>query len=111
MEMQLQKDWSLFGKIQSVDHLNRCFTFHSLPLNGLSQWELHLAHAEIRALQATFGISYKDAAHRLFMSEVERLKKADVASKACAEVRERMDHLAMEDIFPAINTVISTTIN
>jgi hypothetical protein len=39
------------------------------------------------------------------MTEVERLKKADVASKAFRDVRERIDQLATEDVFPAISAI------
>ena len=78
---------------------------YSLQIKGLTQRELHLLHADIKALQATFGISYKDAAHRLFLTEVERLKKADSATKAFAAVRGRIDDLVMEDIFPPISAI------
>jgi hypothetical protein len=30
-------------------------------------------HSEVKALQATLGISYKDAAHRLYMVSVEKM--------------------------------------
>jgi hypothetical protein len=49
-------------------------------------------------LQETLGISYKDAAHRLFMVEVERVKKADAAAKAFAAVRRQIDDLINQDI-------------
>ena len=71
----------------------------------LSQRELHMLHAEIKALQETLGISYKDATHRLFMAEVERLKKADAAAKSFASIRTQMDNLVMEDICPPISAI------
>jgi hypothetical protein len=43
-------------------------------MQGSSDRERLLAHAEVLALQAKLGISYKDAAHRLYMAELERLK-------------------------------------
>lgn len=64
-----------------------------------------MLHAEIRALQETLGISYKDAAHRLFMTEVERLKKADAAAKSFASIRSQMDNLVAEDICPPISAI------
>ena len=60
-----------------------------------------MLHAEVLALQDRLGISYKDAAHRLFMAEVEQVKKADSAAKAFRNVLERMDaHLAFEILEP-----------
>lgn len=41
---------------------------------GSSDRERLAAHAEVLALQETLGISYKDAAHRLYMAELERFK-------------------------------------
>ena len=62
-------------------------------------------HAEIKALQTTFGLSYKDAAHRLYMAEVERLKKADSAAKAFASIRGRMDNIVGQDICPPVRAI------
>jgi hypothetical protein len=53
-------------------------------------------------LQETLGISYKDAAHRLFMAEVEQVKKADSAAKSFGAVRRRIDDLINQDIMPPI---------
>ncbi len=36
---------------------------------GLSEREALVIHAEIKALKDRFGLSYKDAAHRLYMAE------------------------------------------
>lgn len=33
------------------------------------------AHSEVLALQERLGISYKDATHRLYMSELEKVKR------------------------------------
>ncbi|KAF8811076.1 hypothetical protein BYT27DRAFT_7018481, partial [Phlegmacium glaucopus] len=43
-------------------------------LEGSSDWERLSAHAEVLALQERLGISYKNASHRLYMAELERLK-------------------------------------
>jgi hypothetical protein len=66
---------------------------------------LHILHAEVLALQQTFGISYKDAAHRLFMTEVERLKKADAVTKTFASINTRIDNLVREDVLPPISAI------
>lgn len=72
---------------------------------GLSQRELHMLHAEVKALQATLGITYKDAAHRLFMAETERVKKADSAAKGFSAVRKKIEDTINEDILPAMTAI------
>ena len=57
---------------------------------------------DILALQNQLGISYKDAAHRLYMAELERLKKADLAARLAAALEERLERIVSEDIAPAI---------
>lgn len=76
-----------------------------VPDQGHSQRELHMLHAEVKALQETLGISYKDAAHRLFMTEVERVKKADSAAKAYSAVRMQIQDTVMEEILPAVSAI------
>ena len=71
-------------------------------LQGHSERERHLAHAEVKALQETWGISYKDAAHRLYMAEVERIKKADSSAKSFEEIKMRLDRLVTCHIVPPI---------
>jgi hypothetical protein len=46
-----------------------------------------LAHAEVLALQEGLGISYKDACHRLYLGEVEKLKAEEKMHKAFANVQ------------------------
>ena len=41
-----------------------------------------MLHAEVLMLQETLGISYKDASHRLYLAELEKLKVADEKYKA-----------------------------
>ena len=48
-------------------------------------------HAEVKALQARFGISYKDATHRLYMAELERVKAHDTAYKGFLALKTRTD--------------------
>ena len=45
------------------------------------------AHAEVLALQEKLGISYKDAAHRLYMAEMERLKTDQKTYKVFTTVK------------------------
>ncbi|KAF8814637.1 hypothetical protein BYT27DRAFT_7219579 [Phlegmacium glaucopus] len=48
-------------------------------------------HAEIKSLQERLGISYKDASHRLYMSQLEKLKAEKDASKAFSNLKLRTD--------------------
>jgi hypothetical protein len=64
-----------------------------------------MLHAEVKALQATLGISYKDAVHRLFMAETERVKKADSAAKAFSALRKQIRDTINEEILPAISAI------
>jgi hypothetical protein len=51
------------------------------------------------ALQEKLGISYKDAAHRLYIAELEKLKVHDLASKAFENLEKRIDSyiVSLED--------------
>ena len=55
-------------------------------------------------MQQRLGLSYKDAAHRLYLAEVERLKLADSAAKSMTFVRQRIDKISHE-LYPPINCI------
>jgi hypothetical protein len=80
------------------------FTFVGRVGRNLTSFKAHserenfLLHEEVKALMKRFGISYKDAAHRLFMAEVERAKKADSAASMFGTVRTRIDDVFSHDI-------------
>jgi hypothetical protein len=57
-------------------------------LQPLTHRELLNLHAEIKAMQARLGISYKDASHRLYLAEWERIKVEDNAYKAFLALKE-----------------------
>jgi len=61
-------------------------------LQKLTDRELLGCHAEVKALQIQLGTSYKDASHRLYMAEVEKLKQQDITLKTYATLKERMEH-------------------
>ena len=46
-------------------------------------------HAEVLALWEMLGISYKDASHRLYMMECEKLRTDEKTHKAFSIVKER----------------------
>jgi hypothetical protein len=62
-------------------------------------------HAEILGIQARWGISYKDAAHRLYLAEVAKLEAEEHALRAIQSIRQRIDDTIMEEIYPAINYI------
>jgi hypothetical protein len=72
---------------------------------GLTQSELHILDAEITSLRDRLGLSHKDSAHRLYMAEVERLKKADSATKFFATLRQRINCIVDEDICLPIQSI------
>ena len=45
----------------------------------------------VKALQKQLGISYKDASHRLYMAEVEKLEQQELTLKRLASLKERME--------------------
>lgn len=57
----------------------------------LSEQELLSNHAEVLALQHRLGLSYKDASHRLYMAEVEKLKVAQASEKAFRSLDRRLE--------------------
>ena len=55
-----------------------CFKFwmgSADKFQGASDRERLSAHSEVVALQQRLGISYKDASHRLYMAELEKVKR------------------------------------
>jgi hypothetical protein len=64
-----------------------------------------MLHVEVKALQETLGISYKDAAHRLFLAEGERVMKADSSANAYSALRVQLHDTATEEILPAISAI------
>jgi hypothetical protein len=61
-------------------------------------------HAEIKALQQQLGLSYKDAAHRLYHSEVQKLSVATDAYKTISKLRQQMD-IIEENISDKIRSI------
>lgn len=59
-----------------------------LPLKGSSDRERLEAHSEILALQQRLGLSYKDAAHRLYMAELEKVKRDKMMYKAFSNLEK-----------------------
>jgi len=70
----------------------------------VTQREALLIHAEVKALQQQLGLSYKDAAHHLYLAEVERLQLANSAAKLMTFVRQRIDKISQE-LYSPINCI------
>lgn len=58
-------------------------------IQGSSDRERLLAHAEVLSLQERLGISYKDASHRLYMAEMEKLMAEEIRYKAFTRLQAR----------------------
>lgn len=74
-------------------------------IQDFSETERLNLHAEVLALQTTLGISYKDAAHRLYMAEVEKLKVEKQNEFAFSKIRETIDNTIINEIYPAITKI------
>ena len=61
-------------------------------------------HAEIKALQQ-FGLCYKDAAHRLYHSEVQKLGAEGDRHNVISGLRRQIDILITEDISDKIRNI------
>ena len=57
-----------------------------------------MAHAEILALKQKYGLSYKDAAHCLYHSEVQKLNAEDEAYAMISELRRQVDDIVEKDV-------------
>jgi hypothetical protein len=57
----------------------------------LTERELLSCHAAVKALQKQLGISYKDASHRLYMAEIEKLEQHERTQKRLADLKERTE--------------------
>ena len=56
-------------------------------------------HAKIKALQNTTGISYKDAAHHLYMVEVSKLNTEEEAKLSMSGIWVNIDKTIVNDIY------------
>lgn len=66
-------------------------TFSGYWLQDLTDRERLSLHVEIKALQERLGLSYKDAAHQLYIAEVEKLNMSKTGYKAFSSLREHVE--------------------
>ncbi|KAJ3488223.1 hypothetical protein NLJ89_g11638 [Agrocybe chaxingu] len=81
------------------------------PDPALSERELLTMHAEIKVVQARYGLSYKDAAHRVHLQEVARLEAEDNAMRTFAVLQARLDHLMNQEIIPPVEAIDSGAVD
>ena len=73
----------------------------------MSDQESLSLHAEVLALQKTLGLSYKDAVHRLYMSEVEKMKAEKQSGHSFAKIRKTIDNMIINEIYPPLSKIDS----
>jgi hypothetical protein len=61
----------------------------------------------VLALQELLGISYKDAAHRLYMAELEKIKANEKMYKAFSSLNESTQR-SLEILSKSVNEVMGT---
>jgi hypothetical protein len=64
-------------------------------------------HAEVKALQNRLGISYKDAAHRLYSAEVSKMKALKELTNSFQFIRRSIDIILVDEIKPPILNIDS----
>ena len=69
---------------------------------GLSKREWLALHAEIKAMQDQYGLSYKDSAHRVYLAEQARLQALTNTHNAVLMIRERGDKILDHEIVPVM---------
>jgi hypothetical protein len=85
-----------------------CF---ELYIQSLSDEELLHLLAEAKLLKERYGISLKDACHRLYMAEVSKLDTIDTAEKGMAAIDSRLSYRAMEVTTKPIELIDSGAFN
>ena len=51
------------------------------------------------------GISYKDAAHRLYMTEVEKMKTEKESEIRFTRIRDKIDNTIINELYPPITEI------
>ncbi|KAF8797513.1 hypothetical protein BYT27DRAFT_7265656 [Phlegmacium glaucopus] len=74
---------------------------------GSSDRERLAAHSEVLALQERLGISYKDAAHRLYMAELEGIKAEQKMYKAFTSLQSSTE-TTLQMAYQSIKVIEST---
>jgi hypothetical protein len=62
-------------------------------------------HAEVLAIRQLYGVTYKHAAHLLYMAEIERLKADTQATNSLTRLVTRMDGTVFHELYPPITSI------
>ena len=62
-------------------------------------------HAKVIAMQSWWGLSYKDAAHHLYLAELEKMRESKQAENSMISVCQQIDRIITHDINPIINYI------
>ena len=73
----------------------------------MTERELLICHAEIKALQQLYGLSYKDAAQCLYQAEVSKLKAEEAAYEAFHQERVVSEDTITREIYEEIKKIDS----
>jgi hypothetical protein len=71
----------------------------------MSEREALAKHAEVKAMQERLGLSYQDAAHRLYMAAVGKAEVAQEGQVGLAELRQRIDKTIKHEIWPVVRAI------
>jgi hypothetical protein len=74
-------------------------------LKSLSDPEILSLLAEAKTLQHRYGISLKDACHRLYLAEISKLEAIDTAEKTMAVIRSRLDKTRKHETLAPIHEI------
>jgi hypothetical protein len=64
----------------------------------LTQRELLGLHAEVKVLQDQYGISYKDAAHRLYHAEILKVSGLADCEAALSDIHTGLDAVIVDEV-------------
>jgi hypothetical protein len=64
-----------------------------------------MGHVEVKALQEKYGLSYKDAAHRLYHTEARALMEIDGTFRTISELRQGMDEQIVHELTKQIKSI------
>ena len=62
-------------------------------------------HAEVIAMQSQWGLSYKDAAHCLYLAELEKMGGSKQAENLMINIHQQIDRIITHNINPIINYI------
>lgn len=74
---------------------------------SLSDEEILSLLTEAKTLQQRYGITLKDACHRLYLAEISKVETIDTAEKTMTIIRSRLDKSRKNETLAPINLIDS----